>query len=91
MADRTFGWNPEKNALLRKTRGLGFEEVVEAILNDRLLADIPNPNPNYPGQNLLVVEIEGYAVVAPYVADGNHIFLKTLYPDRKARKRFLGT
>ncbi len=88
MERRTFAWNAEKNAILRETRGVGFEDVVAAIADDRVLADYPNAN--YPGQNRLVVEIDGYAVIVSYVSDGEVIFFKTLFPDRKARRKLLG-
>ncbi|MCB1459413.1 MAG: hypothetical protein KDJ48_09155 [Nitratireductor sp.] len=59
--------------LLRETRGIGFEDVVEAIADGRLLADLAGASLSRPGQNRLVVEIEGYAVVVPYVIDGETI------------------
>lgn len=85
-----FEWNPEKNALLRASRGLGFEDVVAAILDGKILADIADTRVSRTGQSRLVVEIESYAVVVPYAMDGETMFLKTLFPDRKARKKFLG-
>jgi len=90
MTERIFAWNPKKDALLRRARGIGFADVVDAVHEGRVLADVPNPNPKFPGQNRLVVEIDGYAIAVPYVAGASQIFLKTLFPDRKARKRFLG-
>jgi len=90
MIERVFAWNPEKDALLRATRGIGFEDVVKAFRDGRVLADMANPNPRFPGQGLLIVEIDDYAIVVPYISDGSQFFLKTLFPDRKAKRRFMG-
>lgn len=79
---KTIRWNLEKNAWLRQNRGIGFEDVVEALENDRLLDDLPNPSKNFSHQRVLVVEIDGYAIMVPYLDDGETLFLKTLYPDR---------
>lgn len=84
----SFDWNPEKNELLRRTRGIGFEEIVAAVQGGFVLADLAD-NPARPNQRRLVVEIDGYAITVPYVTDGRTLFLKTLFPDRKAKRRYL--
>ena len=38
--DKSFLWDPDKNAWLKNTRGFGFEVIVEAIENGRLLDDL---------------------------------------------------
>ncbi len=89
MNDLVFTWNIEKNIQLKAERGIGFEDVVDAIRNDRLLAQTDNPSSNFPEQSIFIVEIDEYAIVVPFVRDGNTVFLKTLFPERKARKKFL--
>jgi hypothetical protein len=80
----TFAFDPEKNDLLRKRRGITFPMVIEAIAEKGILAHFNHPNQTkYPGQKVLVVELEGYAYCVPYVVDGEVWFLKTIYPSRQ--------
>ncbi len=87
---KPFRWDSEKNAWLRRTRGFDFEDIVEAIDSGQLLADIPHPAAGREHQRLMVVAIDGYAIVVPFVEDEDGIFLKTAFPDRRATRRFLG-
>lgn len=54
----------------------------------RVLDDIPNPI--RPGQRLMVLRIEDYAYVVPYIEepDGG-LFLKTVFPSRKHTALYL--
>lgn len=84
-------WNPDKNELLKRERGISFEEVVFHIgAGDE--ADIfEHPNQErYPGQKISVVVIEGYAYLVPFVESEDEIFLKTIIPSRKATKQYVG-
>ena len=45
-------------------------------------------NPGRPNQKIYIVEIEGYAVIVPFVGRDNEIFLKTAFPSRKYTKRY---
>lgn len=82
-------WNPEKNRILRETRGVSFEDVEDAIEAGNLLTDIPHPlTETYPNQRILVVLIRGYTFNVPYVVDDGRYFLKTMYASRKAMKIF---
>lgn len=88
-----FEYSKDKNAILKETRGVGFEEVEEAIKSGDLLDDVKHPRKaRYPVQRMLVVKIGGYAYLVPYVVDKKRkkLFLKTLYPNRKATKKYLG-
>ncbi len=38
----------------------------------------------------MIVDIEGYAYLVPYVIENNEYFLKTIIPSRKATKKYLG-
>jgi uncharacterized DUF497 family protein len=83
-------WDEEKNQRLLDERGIGFEDVLEAIESGRILADEAHPNPSrYGHQRLLIVEISGYACVVPYVQEGNRRFLKTIYRSRIYQKKYL--
>lgn len=82
-----FDWNPDKDKLLKLTRGVHFELVVKAIARGKLLADLPHPNQvKYPKQRYLIVLIKKYVYVVPYVQDKTKIFLKTIYPSNKYYK-----
>jgi uncharacterized DUF497 family protein len=84
-----FDWNDEKNEFLKSTRGVSFEEVVFHIQNGDVLDVIKHPNKTrYPKQNLIVLNIEGYVYLVPYVKEKGTRFLKTIIPSRKATKEY---
>lgn len=85
-------WDPQKASILRhdSSRGnVSFEECVIAIEDGRVLADLKNPSMTYEHQKILVLEINNYAYVVPYVESEDEIFLKTVFPSRKFTNRFL--
>lgn len=87
---RDFEWSDEKNNFLEQTRGVSFEDVIFHIQNGDVLDVIKHPNPNrYPKQNIMVVNIEGYVHLVPYVKEKGIRFLKTIIPSRKATKEYL--
>lgn len=87
---RQFDWNAEKNQLLMEERGISFEDVLFSIQSGKLLDDGAHPNQSkYPHQRMMVVDIDDYAWLVPYVENGHMIFLKTVIPSRKATKHFL--
>lgn len=87
---KPFAWSPEKNAQLMAERKLCFEQVVVAIEAGELLDVLEHPNPTrYPGQRILVVRIDGYIHLVPFVDSDNHLFLKTIIPSRKAQRRYI--
>jgi hypothetical protein len=85
-----FTWSHEKNALLLAERGLCFEAVVAAIEAGELLDVLEHPCPErYSGQRILVVRLNDYAHLVPYVQSDDGLFLKTIIPSRKASRRYL--
>ncbi len=82
-------WDDNKNQLLQKERGLSFEDALEAIMDGRVLGDLSHPDPERSHQRLMIMEIDQYAVTVPYVIDGDKIFLKTMFRDRKMQRRYL--
>ena len=87
---REFDWNDDKNEFLEQTRGVSFEDVVFHIQNGDVLDIIKHPNEvRYPNQRILVLKIEGYAYLVPYVKEKNTWFLITIIPSRKATKEYL--
>lgn len=86
-----FDWDDEKNELIKKLRGVSFEEVVLAIESGDLLDRLQHPNSvKYPNQKVFYVNINGYVYAVPFVENDEKIFLKTIIPDRKATKKYLG-
>lgn len=87
---KPFRWSPEKNEELRTGRGLTFEAVVVAIESGGLLDVLSHPNPKkYPRQRILVVELDRYVHLVPFVEGKEHFFLKTIIPSRKATRDYL--
>ncbi len=87
---KPFRWDPEKNAQLKRERQISFERVVLHIEQGDLLDILEHPNPQkYPGQRLLIVQIEGYVFVVPSIEEDASIFLKTIFPSRKLTKHYL--
>lgn len=79
-------WDPEKNKILKVTRGISFEEI--AILIE--LDQIPGieVNQGRSNQKIYILEIDNYAVVVPFVETVDEIFLKTAFPSRKYTKLY---
>lgn len=86
-----YAGNPEKNEQLKKERGLGFEDVVFHIeaAGEVDIFDHPNQE-RYPNQKISVVVIEGYAYLVPFIESETEVFLKTIIPNRKATKKYVG-
>jgi hypothetical protein len=84
-----FGY--EKNELLKKDRGVSFDDVVLAIESGNLLDDIEHPNKErYPNQDIFIIfiMIKNYVYLVPYVETEKEIFLKTIIPSRKMTKKY---
>lgn len=76
-----FTWDNPKNKKLKTERGISFEAVVFHL-------EHPNQE-RYPGQRVIVVQIEGYAYLVPCGEEEDNIVLKTLIPSRKATRKYI--
>ena len=86
----TFSWNQDKNALIKRDRGISFERVVVALEAGDILAVLAHPSPaRHPGQRVYVVEIDGYAWAVPYRDEGVCRVLITAYPSRRLTRDYL--
>lgn len=86
-----YKWNKEKNEKLKKERGISFEQIAMHVERCDVLDIVEHPNQKkYPNQQLLVVEINNYVYLVPFVEDENSKFLKTIIPSRKATRDYLG-
>jgi uncharacterized DUF497 family protein len=87
-----FDWTEEKTEVLKKTRGVSFEQVELAIALGDLIGRIRHPNSEkYPNQKIFLVQIENYVYSVPYIEDAEKIFLKTIIPNSKATKKYFGS
>ncbi|MCL4390272.1 MAG: BrnT family toxin [Patescibacteria group bacterium] len=85
-----YDWNEEKNQKLKTERDISLEEIINAIESNGLLDEIENPHKEkYKSQKMYVVEIDNYIYLVPFVEYEEKIFLKTIFPSRKATKKYL--
>ena len=86
-----FKFNPEKNSKLISERKISFTEIIEAFNQGAITEVALNPNQKkYPGQQAFYVKLRNEIYVVPFVQkDAKTIFLKTIFPSRKARRIFL--
>jgi len=86
-----YRWDHEKNGSLKIKRGIGFERVIMHIERGDVLDVVDHPNKaRYPSQQILVVKIDSYVYLIPFVEDDEGRFLKTIIPSRKATRDYLG-
>jgi len=90
-ATKRLKWNTQKEIQLQNdlTRGgVSFTDCAVAIKAKRVLDDIPHPTRL--NQRMLVLDIDNYAYVVPYILekDGS-LFLKTVFPSRKHTALYL--
>ena len=53
---------------------------------------MPHPNPaKHRRQQIVVVEVAGYAFLVPFIEEADCFFLKTIIPRRKATRDFIAT
>ena len=86
---KPFLWDPEKNAWLKRERGISFDQVVLHIEQGELLDILEHPNPQkYPGQRILIVRLEEYVYLVPCLEMEDGVLLKTIIPSRKLTKQY---
>lgn len=84
-----FDWDDEKNEWLRRERDVSFPQVIHCVMSGGLLNVIEHANPDrYPNQKVLIVAIDDYAYIVPFVTSDTGFFLKTIIPSRKMTKRY---
>ena len=88
---KRINWNTRKSELLKKSRGVCFEDLVFHIERGDALDDYLHPNQQkYSGQRIMVISFDNYAYLVPYVENEEELFLKTIIPSRKATEKYLG-
>ncbi len=87
----TYGWSETKDLQLRAARGVGFEQILEAIASGGLIDILEHPNlERYGDQRVFVVRLREYVYLVPFVETSGEIFLKTIIPSRKFTKIYGG-
>lgn len=81
-------WSEEKNELLKRVRGVCFEDVAAIIQAHQELDVLPHPSRQ--SQKILVVRLRGYVHAVPFVEEAKGIFLKTIYPNRDLQDQYGG-
>lgn len=87
-----YDYSPEKNSFLREVRGIGFSDIIAEIKQGNLLADIDHFNKKrYSNQRIFIVKVKTKVYAVPYIIDRkrNVRFLKTIYPNRKLKEKYL--
>lgn len=83
-------WDADKNEKLRAGRGISLEEIVFHVDHGDVLDILEHPNQEkYEGQRVLVVKVEDYVYLVPFVEMENEVVLKTIILSRKATKLYL--
>ena len=87
---KPFRWDADKTEQLIQERGVSFEQITIAVENGDLLQIVQHPNvEKYPRQKIMIVGIDGYAFLIPFVEEIDYLFLKTIIPSRKATRDFI--
>lgn len=87
---KQFRWSAEKNELLKRARGVSFEQIVVAVESGGLLDVYAHANPSrYPRQRVMAIDCAGYVCLVPFVEESDYFFLKTIIPSRKATRDHL--
>lgn len=61
-----------------------------AVESEGLLDILEHSNKaKYPKQRVLVISLDGYVYLVPFVEEADHFFLKTVIPSRKATLDYL--
>ena len=85
-----FTWSEDKNHLLKRQRGIAFEDIAVKVMQRDVIDTIYHHSPvRHPGQHLLLVMVRGYLYAVPHYryADGTMRFI-TIYPDGKRMRRY---
>jgi uncharacterized DUF497 family protein len=86
-----YKWDFKKNEKLKVERGISFEQIVMHIERGDILDFVAHPDQEkYPSQQIIVVEINEYAYLVPFIESSEGKFLKTIIPSRKATRDYLG-
>ena len=82
MLSLNLTWSEDKNHLLKRQRGVAFEDVFIGVHRGDIFRIIFGHSlERHPGQDLLLIMIRDYLYAVPYERVGDTIRLTTIYPD----------
>jgi len=86
-----YTFSPEKNRKLIEERNISFEEIIAAIEDNQIVDILEHPNQKkYGNQKIYVIRLKEYIYLVPFITDNDsNIFLKTIIPSRKAKKKYI--
>lgn len=85
-----FEWDEAKNEVLKRERGICFEDIIIALQTGKLLAVKEHHNKlKYRGQKIYIVEFNDYVYMVPFEENEAKITLRTIIPSRKMTKLYL--
>lgn len=80
-------WDEKKNDLLKRTRGVSFEDFEYSIHNQKYILDMPHYNKDrYPNQRIFCIFFNEYIYCIPYEENEYQIRLITIFASRKFNK-----
>jgi len=86
-----YKWDNQKNEQLKAELGISFEQIVMHIEHGDVLDLFVHLNQKkYPDQQIIVVEINEYTYLVPFVESSKGKILKTIIPSRKAIRDYIG-
>ena len=90
MQLKKYRFNKEKDLKLLENRDIGFQKIIDAIMEGKTLDFKKHHNQNlYSHQHIIYVHIEDQVYAVPCVKEGKDgFFLKTIIPDSKTRDVF---
>lgn len=83
--------NDDKNNYLKHSRGIGFENVIQAIDNWTPYIIVPNDTHWYNHQYMILIFINNYPYKIPYIQREYVRHLITIYPSRKYKDLFFNS
>jgi hypothetical protein len=82
-----YNWNPEKDGVVSKERGVSFGDIVYYIEHGHVVDIVEHPNrEKYANQKIYLIDIDGYIYLVPFVETTEEIFLKTIIPSRATKE-----
>ena len=80
-------WDPQKQDKLKRERGIDLDEIKALIEYNRYFEILEHPSK--PGQYFIPVEYKSYVYVVVIKIETEKIIIKTCYPSRKAKNKYL--
>ncbi len=86
-----FEWDRKKSNRVKQKHGKSLEEILEYIAAGKVVAFMKHYNQKrYPGQMVIVLNVDGYPWVVPCEIRGNKLRLITAFPNREFKNLIKG-